>query len=153
MQGVVFPGHNEVTAATERHQAMVREKQTDGCPPCQNRTAKHPQTHWRRKGPGEPPRRPAPPRPRTQPVPPDDSERTHSSETEGVPSGYVYIHTPVPCAGFFNLDPYAKDRMQDKDFIPDLLTDEGSSTGVRPYIRIWPRMRVYEKIRLHTWIW
>jgi len=25
--------------------------------------------------------------------------------------------------------------------------------GVRPYIRIWPRMRVYEKIRLHTWMW
>jgi len=24
---------------------------------------------------------------------------------------------------------------------------------VRPYIRIWPRMRVYEKIRLHTWMW
>jgi len=24
---------------------------------------------------------------------------------------------------------------------------------VKPYIRIWPRMRVYEKIRLHTWMW
>jgi len=25
--------------------------------------------------------------------------------------------------------------------------------SVRPYIRIWPRMRVNEKIRLHTWMW
>jgi len=25
--------------------------------------------------------------------------------------------------------------------------------GVRPYIHIWPRIRVYEKIRLHTQMW
>jgi hypothetical protein len=25
--------------------------------------------------------------------------------------------------------------------------------GVRPYICIWPRMRVCEKIRLHPWMW
>jgi hypothetical protein len=25
--------------------------------------------------------------------------------------------------------------------------------GVRPYIRIWPRIKVYQKIRLHMWMW
>jgi len=63
------------------------------------------------------------------PAPPDDIERTQSPTTEGVPPGYVYVHTPLPCARLFNLDWYAKDRMHDKDFIPDLLTDEGPSTG------------------------
>jgi len=67
--------------------------------------------------------------PGTPPAPPDDGERTQSSATEGVPPGYVYIHTPLPSARFFNPDPYAKDHMRDKDFIPDLLTDEGPSTG------------------------
>ena len=28
-----------------------------------------------------------------------------------------------------------------------------SDNSVRSYIRIWPCMRVYEKIRLHTWMW
>jgi len=33
-RGVEFPGHNKVKAAIERHPAMVRENQTDGCLPC-----------------------------------------------------------------------------------------------------------------------
>jgi len=124
----VIPGHNNGKAAIECHLAMVRENQTDGCLPCQNGTAKIPQTRWRRKGTGAPPPRPAPPLPRMPPAPPDDSERTLSSETDGVPAGYVYIHTPLPSTQFFNLHPYANDRMHEKDFIPDLLTDEGPST-------------------------
>ena len=63
------------------------------------------------------------------PAPPNDSGRTQCSETEGVPPGYVYIHTPLPRAQFINVDPFAKDRMRDNDFIPDLLTDECPSTG------------------------
>ena len=47
-QGVEFPRHNKVKAAIERHPAMVRENQTDGCLPCHNGTAKHPQARWRR---------------------------------------------------------------------------------------------------------
>ena len=78
---------------------------------------------------GVPPPQPAPLRPRTPPVPPDDSERTQSSETDGVPPRYLYIHTALPSSQFFNLHPYAKDHMHNKDFIPDLLTDEGPSTG------------------------
>jgi hypothetical protein len=45
MRGVEFPGRNKVKAAIERHPAMVRENQTDGCLPCQNGTAKNPETH------------------------------------------------------------------------------------------------------------
>jgi len=41
----------------------------------------------------------------------------------------VSIHTPLPSAQFFNLDEYAKDHKRDEDFNPDLLTDEGTSTG------------------------
>jgi len=63
------------------------------------------------------------------PAPPDDSQRTQSSKTEGVRPGYLYIHTPLASAQFFYLDPYAKDRMRNEEFIPDLLTDEGPSTG------------------------
>jgi len=44
-RGVEFPRHNKVKAPIERHPAMVRENQTDGCLPCQNGTAKSPHTH------------------------------------------------------------------------------------------------------------
>ena len=128
-RGVVFPGHNKVKAAIERYPAMVLQNQTDGCVPCQHGTAKNAQTCWRRKGMGAPPPGLATQRPGTPPAPPDDSERTQSSETEGVPPGNVYIHTPFPSTRFLNHDPYAKDHMRDKDLIPDLLTDEGPSTG------------------------
>jgi len=125
----VFPEDNQVTAAIERHLAMVQENQMDGCLPCQNGTAKNPQTRWRRKGTSAPPPRLVLPRPGSPPAPPDDSERTQSSETEGMPPGYVYVHTPLPSARFSNLVPYAKDHMRNKDFIPYLLTGEGPSTG------------------------
>jgi len=62
-------------------------------------------------------------------VPPGDDDGAHLSKIKGVAPGYVYIHTPLPSSQFFNLDPYAKDRKCDKDFHPDLLTDEGTSTG------------------------
>jgi len=54
---------------------------------------------------------------------------TQSSETEGVPPGYVYIHTLHPSARFVNLDPFANDHMCVTDFVPDLLTDQGPSTS------------------------
>jgi len=43
-RGVRFPGHNKVKVAIERHPAMVRENQKDGCLPCQNGIAKNPET-------------------------------------------------------------------------------------------------------------
>jgi len=118
-RAVVFPGHNTVKAVIERPPSMVRENQMDGCIPCQNGTAMNPPTHCRCKGSGALPPHPAPPRPGTAPAPPDDTERTVSPETEGEPPGYVYIHTPLPCTRVFNLDPYAKNRVRDKDFIPE----------------------------------
>ena len=127
--GVVFPRHNKVKAAIERHLAMVRVNQTDGCIPCQHGNPSYPQTRWRHKGIGAAPPLPAAPRPRPLPAPPNHSERTQSSETDGVPPRYLYIHIPLPSARFFNLDPYAKDHMHDKILIPDLLTDEGPSIG------------------------
>ena len=54
-RGVEFPGHKKVKAAIQRHPAMLRHNQTPGCLPCQNGTAKNPQTRWRRKGTGAPP--------------------------------------------------------------------------------------------------
>jgi len=39
------------------------------------------------------------------------------------------IYTHLPSAQFFNLDAYAKGRKHGEDFIPDLLTGEGTSTG------------------------
>jgi len=121
----------------ERHPAMLREIQTDGCLPCQHGIAQNPQTRWRCKGTGAPPperlRQPTPepmPHPPEPPlVPPGNNEGAHLSEIEGVPPGYGYIHTPLPSAQFFTHDAYANDRKRDKDFDPDLLTDEQTSTG------------------------
>jgi len=42
--GVEFPRHGNVKAVRDRHPAMLQEKQTDGCYPCENGTAQNPQT-------------------------------------------------------------------------------------------------------------
>jgi hypothetical protein len=42
-RGVVFPGHQQLKVAIDRHSATIRENQTDGSIPCQNGTAKNPQ--------------------------------------------------------------------------------------------------------------
>jgi hypothetical protein len=95
--GVEFPGHNKGKAAIERHTAMVRKTQTEGCLPCPNGTAKIPEKHWRRKGKGALPPRQELPRPESPPVLADDNER---SETEGMPPAYVYIHSSLPNSRF-----------------------------------------------------
>jgi len=137
MRGVEFPGHRNVKAAIERHPAKLWENQMDGCLPCQNGTAQNPQTCWRRKGMGAPPPEwlrqptpePTPQPPETAPVPPGNNEAAHLSEIDCVPPRHVYIYTPLPSVQFFNHDAYAKDCKCDKDFVPDLLTDEETSTG------------------------
>jgi len=115
-------------AAMERQPAMVCENQMHSCLPGQNGTWKNPQICWRCKGTGAPPP-PLPPPPGDAPPPAGGSEGAQTFEIEGVPPGYVYRHTPLPNAQCFNLDTYAKDRKHHRDFIPDLLTDEGTSTG------------------------
>jgi len=97
-RGVEFPGHNKVKAAIQRHPAMLRQNQMSGCLPCQNGTAKNPQTRWRRKGTGAPPparRRvptpePTPHPPGTPPAPPTptgDSSGAQPSEIVNLPAG------------------------------------------------------------------
>ena len=135
--GVEFLGHIQAKAVIERHLAMLQKDQMDGYLPCQNGTAQDPQIRWRRKGTVAPPperlRQPTPeptPHPPKMPVvPPGKNEAGHLSAIGGVPPGYVNIHTPLPHLQFCNLGAYAKDCKYDKDFNPDLLTDEGTSTG------------------------
>jgi len=47
-----------------------------------------------------------------------------------LPAGYAYSHTSPPCAEFVTLDASAQDSQHDTDFDPDMLTDEGTSTGL-----------------------
>jgi len=108
---------------------MVHEIQPEGCLPCQNGTTKTLQTFCRCKGTDAPPAEPVPPPPGAPPASCGGNEAAPSSEIQGVQPGYVYIHTPLPNAQSFNLDAYAKYRKCDKDYIPDLLTDEGTSAG------------------------
>jgi len=103
---VEFPGHQNVNPAMEWHTAMLREYHTDGCLPCHNGIAQNPQTGWRCNGTGAPPREwlrlptpdliPHPPD--TLLDPPSNNVVADLSEIEGVPPGYVYIHTPLPSA-------------------------------------------------------
>ena len=131
-------GHNHVKAAMERHLALLREKQMDGFLPGQYGTAHNRQARWKCKGTSEPPPErlrqqrpePTPHPPGMTPVAPGGNDGAHSFETEGVPPGYVNIHTPLPSAHFSQVDAYAKDHKHKKDFNPDLLTDEGISTGL-----------------------
>jgi len=132
-RGVVFPGHNKVKAAIQRHPAMLCQNQTSGCLPCQNGTAKNLQRRWRRKGTGAPPparwtvRTPetTPHPPGTPPAPPAPNGNTSEvqpSEIVNLPAGYTYSHTGLPCAEFTDDD---EDTQHDTDFDPDMLTDEG----------------------------
>jgi len=128
-QGVEFPGHKKVKAAIQRHPAMLRQNQTSSCLPCQNSTAKNPQTRWRRKGTSAPPpdpRReltpePTPPRPGTPPAPPGNTSGVQPSQIVNLPAGYTYSNTALPCMEFLD----EEETKHDTDFDPDMLTDEG----------------------------
>jgi len=129
-RGVEFPGHKQVKAAIQRHPAMVCQNQTSGCLPCQNGTAKNPQTHWTRKGTGAPPparRReripePTPPPPGTPPAPTSNTSGAQPADIINLPAGYTYSHTALPGAEYFEVD---ENTDHDTDFDPDMLTDEG----------------------------
>jgi hypothetical protein len=93
MWRVEFPGQNKVQSVMEAHLAMVCRNQTDGCLPSQNATANNSQPPCRCKGKGPHPTRQVPPWTNLPPMPSDDNE---SSEPEGMPPTYVYIHTLLP---------------------------------------------------------
>jgi hypothetical protein len=140
-RGVEFPGHNQVKAAIETHTAMLRQNHTPGCLPCQNGNANNPQTRWRRQGTGAPPpnrRRQQTPEPTPGPNPPlSGTPPASTGNTSGaqrlkiikLPAGYAYSHSSLPCAESLTLDVSAQDSEHDTDFDPDMLPDEGTSTG------------------------
>jgi hypothetical protein len=129
-RGVEFSGHKEVKAAIQRRPAMLRHNQTSCCLPCQNGTAKNPQTLWRRNGTGAPPparRRVQTPEPTpcpggAPPAPTCNTSRGQLSEIVNLPAGYTSSHTALPCVEFFEDD---EDTELDTDFDPDMLTDDG----------------------------
>jgi len=136
--GVEFPEHKNVTAVMERNLAKLRENRTDSCLVCQivqhripwHAVGANAQLHpspwdWLR----QPTPELTPHPPRTPPVPPCDSQGAHSPEIDIAPTRSVYIHTHLRSDQFVNPDAYAEDRKRDKDCNPDLLTDEGTSTG------------------------
>ena len=135
--GVDFPRHKKVKAGIETHPAMLCQNHTNGCLPCPNGTAKNLQTRWRRKGTGAPPpdwhRQPTPDLTPCLPgmphIPPGVKQGAECPKCNHLPPRYVYSHTPLPSAQFFNLDAYAKDSQPDTDYNPDMLTDDGTSTG------------------------
>jgi len=121
-----------VKAAIQRHPAMLRHNRTAGYLPCQNGTAKNPQTSWRRKGTGAPPpdqRReptpePTPPLPGTPPAPTSNTSGVQLSQIVKLPARYTYSNTALPCGEFVD----DEETEHDTDFDLDMLTDEGSYT-------------------------
>jgi len=148
-RGVEFPGHKQVKAAKERHLAMLRQNHTPGCLPCTNGTAKIPQTRWSCKGTGAPPpnrrrqqtREPTPePTPELTPEPmplrpgtplalTGDTFRAQRLAIINLPAGYPFSHSSLPCADSYTLHISALDSKHDTDFDPDMLLDDGTSTG------------------------
>jgi len=129
-RGVEFPGHKKVKTAIHRHPAMLRQNRTSGGLLCQNGTAKYPQTHWTRKGTGEPPparhrepiQEPTPPPPGTPPAPTGNTPGARPAEIISLPAGYTYSHKALPWAEYFEDD---EDTEQDIDSDPDMVNDEG----------------------------
>jgi len=117
--------------------AMLCQYHLDKCFPCPNGTVKNPQTRWRRKGTGAaPPDRrrqrtpvPALPEPGMTPVRPGNNAGPQHSKNVILPAGYLHSHTFLPWAECFSLDVYAQHSQHNTDFDPDMLMDEGTSTG------------------------
>jgi hypothetical protein len=52
-----------------------------------------------------------------------------SLEIINLPAGYTSTHTSLQCAECFTFDASAQDSEHDTDCDPDMLPDEGTSTG------------------------
>jgi len=85
------------------------------------------------------------------PAPTSNKSRAQSSQINNLPAGYVYSHTLVPCAEFFTFNAYAQDSQHDTDFDPDMLTDEGTSTGY--YIICCGVMRLTSIVKTRAACW
>jgi len=140
-ESVELPGHKKVMAAIDRPLAMLHQNHTPGCLPCQNGTAKNPQTRWRCKGTDAPPpnqcrhqtaqptAEPMPPLPGTPPTSTGNTFGSQRLEIVNLLARYAYSHTSVRCAESFTLDISAQDSEHNTDFDPDMLPDERTSTG------------------------
>jgi len=136
-------------AAIERHLAMLCQNHTLGCLASLNGTAKNPQTRWRHNGTVAPPSKrltQQTPEPTPEPTPdltPEltpslpgmpptstgNNSRARPLEIVNLPAGYAYSHTSVFCAESFTLDISAQDSEHKPDYDPDMLPEEGTSTG------------------------
>jgi hypothetical protein len=70
-----------------------------------------------------------PPLPGTPAAPLSNIARAQRAKMVNVPARYVYSHTSLLCAELCTLDLHAQDSQQYIDFDPDMLTEEGASTG------------------------
>jgi len=126
-----------VKAAAERHPAKLRQNQKPGCLACHNSTTNNLQIHWRNKGTGAPPpnrhRKQTPEHtPSLLGTPPTSTGNTSGAqlfEIFNLTARYAYSHTSHPCAESFALNISAQDSENDTDYDPDMLPDDGTSTG------------------------
>jgi hypothetical protein len=141
MQGVQFPGGYKVKAAILRLPAMLCQNFTPICLPCLNGTALMRPIRWRCKRTDSPPPnqlkqptpeptpQPTPPLPWTPPAWTSNNCGAQGLEIIDLLAGYVYWRTSCPGAECFILDTSAQDSVHYTDFQPDMLPDEGRSTG------------------------
>jgi len=137
MRGVEYPGHRKVKPVMDRHPAILCETDKNRCHPHQNGVALNPQTCSMCKVQCAPPpdwciqptHGPMPPPPGMPPAPLGHNEGAQCSQMDTLPPGYVYSHTALPSTQIFDLDAFAQDSQDNIDYNPDMLTDEGSSTG------------------------
>jgi hypothetical protein len=120
---------------------MLRQNHTPCCLPCPNGTANNSQTRWGHKRTGaplhnrcgqktpEPTSEPTPSLHGTAPASTSNISSDQCREIITLPAKYAYSHTSLPCAESFTLDASAQDSEHDKDFDPDMLPVEGTSTG------------------------
>jgi len=155
-QGVESPRHKLMHTAIERDPAMLRQNHTSGCLPCQNGSAKIPQTRWWRKGTGAPPpawhRHPTPPLPGTPPAPTGGTAGAQWAPIINLLAGYAYSHISHPCAECFNLDASAQDSQHDTDFNPHTLTDVRTSTSWYTISCVVMQLTFILKARAGYWV-
>jgi hypothetical protein len=124
-RGVEFPGHEKVKAAMERHPAMIPQNQSDGCLPCQNGTARNPQTI--------PAQHTFSTRNAIAARNATCATRFHSGRRNITIRQFARRKYGFPCFSAktqgVNHDALATDSLNDDDFDPELLSDERASWG------------------------
>jgi hypothetical protein len=130
-----------VQAVIARGPAMIHQNHTPRWLPCPNHTSNNLQTSWIRKETGGPPpiwhRLQTPESTLESPasLPGTLTALTRKSfgaqcrEILNLPAEYAYSHTSLTCVESSTLDASAQECKQHKHFSPDMLPDEGKSTG------------------------